>query len=142
MPYKLGSGEVGEINMERFTEYHCGVAVIKDKEKTSEDLRKLAGYEDAEALSEDFNKLTEDFAAYVCDEICPHPYVLGEDDLAKECEKCKVEEFIKKITSKYLKIDRFVGSELEKAMIKNYRLQKELEKIQHEQRIGNLSKMQ
>lgn len=141
MPFKFGSGEVGGINMERFTEYHCGVAVIKDKEKLPEALRKLASYEDAEELSEEFNKLTEDFAAYVCDEICPHPYVLGEEDLSKECEKCKLETYINTITSKYLEIDRFVGSELEKKMIENRRLQRKLQKVQHEQQTGNLSKL-
>lgn len=119
--------------MERYTEYHCGVAVIKDKEKLPEALRKLAGYEDAEELSNGFDKLTEDFAAYVCDEICPNPYVFGEEELAEECKKCKLETFINTITSKYLEIDRFAGSELEKKMIENQRLQKELQKVRHEQ---------
>ena len=34
--------------MERFTEYHCGVAVIKDKNLLKEAMAKLAAYEDAE----------------------------------------------------------------------------------------------
>lgn len=34
--------------MERYTEYHCGVAVIKNKELLKEAMAKLAAYEDAE----------------------------------------------------------------------------------------------
>lgn len=34
--------------MERFTEYHCGVAVIKNKELLKEAMAKLAAYEDVE----------------------------------------------------------------------------------------------
>ena len=34
--------------MDRLTEYHCGVAVIKDKNKLKEAMAKLARYEDAE----------------------------------------------------------------------------------------------
>ena len=36
------------MNKERYTEYHDGVAVIKDKDKLSEALQKLATYEDRE----------------------------------------------------------------------------------------------
>lgn len=34
--------------MERLTEYHCGVAVIKDKNKLKDAMQKLANYEDLE----------------------------------------------------------------------------------------------
>ena len=34
----------------RLTEYHCGVAVIKDKALIGEAMEKLAAYEDAEEL--------------------------------------------------------------------------------------------
>ena len=34
--------------MERLTEYHCGVAVIKDKNKLKDAMQKLANYEDIE----------------------------------------------------------------------------------------------
>lgn len=34
----------------RYTEYHAGKAVIKDKNKLSEAMEKLARYEDAEDL--------------------------------------------------------------------------------------------
>lgn len=34
--------------MERLTEYHCGVAVIKDKSKLKDAMQKLAHYEDLE----------------------------------------------------------------------------------------------
>lgn len=35
-------------SMERLTERHCGVAVIKDKNKLKEAMEKLAAYEEAE----------------------------------------------------------------------------------------------
>lgn len=38
--------------MSRLTEYHCGVAVIKDKHRISEALHKLAVYEDLEESDE------------------------------------------------------------------------------------------
>ena len=34
--------------MERLTEYHCRVAVIKDKNKLKDAMQKLANYEDLE----------------------------------------------------------------------------------------------
>ena len=34
--------------MSRLTEYHCGVAVIKDKNKLKDAMQKLANYEDLE----------------------------------------------------------------------------------------------
>lgn len=34
--------------MERLTEYHCGVAVIKDKNRLKDAMQKLANYEDLE----------------------------------------------------------------------------------------------
>lgn len=37
--------------MERLTTRHCGVAVIKDKNKLKEAMEKLAAYEDAEQVA-------------------------------------------------------------------------------------------
>lgn len=113
--------------MERYTEYHYGVAVIKDKGKLPEALRKLAGYEDSEECSVEFSKMTEDFSKYICDKICTHPYVLGEEELAKECKSCRLETYIGEIINKYMEIDRFAGTELEKLMIQNGRLEKALQ---------------
>ena len=36
------------VRMSRLTEYHCGVAVIKDKNKLKDAMQKLANYEDLE----------------------------------------------------------------------------------------------
>lgn len=41
--------------MERYTEYHCGVAVIKNKEMLKEAMAKLAAYEDAEEKGKHMN---------------------------------------------------------------------------------------
>lgn len=41
--------------MERYTEYHCGVAVIKNKELLKEAMAKLAAYEDAEEENKHMN---------------------------------------------------------------------------------------
>lgn len=40
--------------MDRLTEYHCGVAVIKDKNKLKEAMAKLDRYEDMEIKAEPF----------------------------------------------------------------------------------------
>ena len=39
-------------NKERLTTYHCGKAVIKDKNKLSEDMKKLEGFEEKEKCGE------------------------------------------------------------------------------------------
>ena len=41
--------------MKRLTEYHCGVAVIKNKELLKEAMAKLAAYEDAEEAGKNMN---------------------------------------------------------------------------------------
>lgn len=55
--------------MDRLTEYHCGVAVIKDKNKLKEAMAKLARYEDMEikavpfAWNDNFSEIAlEDFS--------------------------------------------------------------------------------
>lgn len=46
--------------MERLTERHCGVAVIKDKTRLSEAMENLAKYEEIGVTSEEIVKLCED----------------------------------------------------------------------------------
>ncbi|MGI6080836.1 MAG: hypothetical protein ACOYBV_07675 [Candidatus Avilachnospira sp.] len=41
--------------MKRLTEYHCGVAVIKNKELLKEAMAKLAAYEDTEEAGKNMN---------------------------------------------------------------------------------------
>lgn len=123
--------------MERFTEYHCGVAVIKDKSKLKEAMEKLAGYEDAEELSKEIGmeKITTEFAEWICDECCGKLNgVLTRDTLRQEeadaiCDECKIGKFICDICNKYLELDRFVGSNTEKLLKENSRLK---EYILHE----------
>lgn len=45
--------------MERYTEYHCGVAVIKDKEKLKDAMEVLATYEDIGLSPEQVQELKE-----------------------------------------------------------------------------------
>lgn len=60
--------------MERYTEYHCGVAVIKNKELLKEAMAKLASYEDAKeegrlkVLPEDKFELIERYIDFLCED--------------------------------------------------------------------------
>lgn len=45
--------------MERYTEYHCGVAVIKDREKLKDAMAVLAAYEDIGLAPEQVQELKE-----------------------------------------------------------------------------------
>lgn len=45
--------------MERYTEYHCGVPVIKDKDKHIEAVARLAAYEDTDLLPNEMELFRE-----------------------------------------------------------------------------------
>lgn len=118
--------------MERFTEYHNGVAVIRDKALLKEAMRKLAGYEDVEELSAEngMEKITTEFAEYICDELCKWTdRFLNPENLEAYCAECKMGKFICDICNKYNEIDRFAGSELERLMMENAKLKKALEEM-------------
>lgn len=88
--YKRSEG----VKMGRLTEYHNGVAVIRDKTKLKEAMRKLAGYEDAEEDS-DMEKITTEFAEYICDMCCGNlDDVKCQEDADKICVECKMGKFI------------------------------------------------
>lgn len=76
--------------MERLTEYHCGVAVIKDKNKLKDAMKKLANYEDLEEQG-----LISKPSCRVGDAY----YWIGEDE-DNEDELCIYKEKIKHIALK------------------------------------------
>lgn len=47
------------------------------------------------------DKLTTEFAEYICDEICTKIQGKSEDDAAEICDCCKIGGFICKILNKY-----------------------------------------
>lgn len=68
--------------MDRFTEYHCGVAVIKDKNQLSGAMTKLAKIEDMKELPE-----------VVCDNYCKHPCECkNQEELDEKCADCRLAE--------------------------------------------------
>lgn len=113
--------------MERFTEYHNGVAVIKNKELLKDAMAKLAGYEDSEEDS-DMEKITTEFAEYICDKLCKHPYECDQEELEEICAECRMGKFICDVCNEYNRVNRFVGSEVEKLMKENHKLKAEMEK--------------
>ena len=127
--------------MERLTEYHNGVAVIRDKSKLKEAMRKLAGYEDAEEDS-DMEKITTEFAEYICDSLCKHPgECFRQETLDEICVECKMGKFICDILNTYNRLNTFVGSEVEKLMKKNAKLEKELQTYRNLEEQGLLLKL-
>lgn len=115
--------------MSRLTEYHCGVAAIKDKALLKDAMARLAAYEDIEELDEGIEPVLTEFAEYICDMVCGNLEDVPEQEVANICSECKVGIFLSEIKNRYTLIDTFVGSELEKMLIRNNRLEMELEKI-------------
>jgi hypothetical protein len=124
----------------RYTEYHNGVAVIRDKSKLKEAMQKLASYEDVEDYS-DMEKITTEFAEYICDKLCKYPCVCDQEELDEYCAECKMAEFICGICNCYNKLNTFVGSQLEKIMIENNRLKNELQDYEDLEEQGLLLKL-
>lgn len=127
-------------NLDRLTEYHNGVAVIRDKNKLKEAMEKLASYEDVEEDS-DMDKITTEFAEFICDKLCKYPCVCNQEELDEHCDECKVGKFICDICNSYNKINTFVGSQLEKIMIENNRLKNELQEYEDLEEQGLLLKL-
>ena len=64
----------------RYTEYHCGKAVIKDKSKLSEAMEKLAKIEDMDQIPQ-----------ICCDEYCKYPNQrLRQEELDEICTECEL----------------------------------------------------
>lgn len=126
--------------MERYTEYHNGIAVIRDKSKLKEAMQKLASYEDVEDYS-DMEKITTEFAEYICDKLCKYPCIYDQEELDEYCAECKMAEFICGICNCYNKLNTFVGSQLEKIMIENNRLKNELQDYRNLEEQGLLLRL-
>lgn len=126
--------------MERYTEYHNGIAVIRDKSKLKEAMQKLASYEDVEDYS-DMEKTTTEFAEYICDKLCKYPCIYDQEELDEYCAECKMAEFICGICNCYNKLNTFVGSQLEKIMIENNRLKNELQEYKNLEEQGLLLRL-
>ena len=125
----------------RFTEYHNGIAVIKDKSLLKEAMRKLAGYEDVEEDS-DMEKLTTALAEYVCDDKCFFREVCGnQEHLDEICDECKLGKFICDICNRYNKLNTFVGSQVEILLKKNSKLEKELKRYEDLEEQGLLLRL-
>lgn len=75
--------------MERYTEYHAGVPVIRDKELLPEAMKKLATLEDH----------LEETIEVICDEFCKFPDMFPEQEILDHfCEKCKFIELFEILT--------------------------------------------
>ena len=68
----------------RYTEYHAGVPVIRDKELLPGAMKKLAKLEDLENVPE-----------LICDEFCKFP---EQEILDHFCEKCKLAELFEALS--------------------------------------------
>ena len=74
----------------RYTEYHCGKAVIKDKSKLSEAMEKLAKIEDMDQIPQ-----------ICCDEYCKYPNQrLRQEELDEICTECELAPLFEMLLSK------------------------------------------
>lgn len=64
----------------RYTEYHAGKAVIKDKALLPQAMEKLAKFEDMDRIPE-----------ICCDEYCKYPQqYMTQEDMDQICDRCKL----------------------------------------------------
>ena len=64
----------------RYTEYHAGKAVIKDKALLPQAMEKLAKFEDMDRIPE-----------ICCDEYCKYPQQCRtQEDMDQICDRCKL----------------------------------------------------
>lgn len=64
----------------RYTEYHAGKAVIKDKSLLPQAMEKLAKFEDMDRIPE-----------ICCDEYCKYPArCRSQDEMDRICDECKL----------------------------------------------------
>lgn len=64
----------------RYTEYHSGKAVIKDKSQIGEAMQKLSAFEDMEGIPET-----------ICDDYCRFPIAAPSGEyLEARCNRCKL----------------------------------------------------
>lgn len=74
--------------MQRYTEYHAGVAVIKDKRLLPGAMAKLAKLEDMENIPETF-----------CDQYCKYPDIFPDQEVLDGiCSKCKLQGLFELLT--------------------------------------------
>lgn len=96
--------------MTRLTEYHEGVAVIKNKALLKDAMAKLAAYEDAEDM--EMNDLTEALMEHICDHVCVGPKVItDEEQMQHYCGECKLGQYVQNIQTKYDQVNNFVNSQ-------------------------------
>lgn len=128
-------------NLDRLTEYHNGVAVIRDKNKLKEAMEKLAYYEDIEKEC-DMEKITTEMAEYICDMCCGNlDDVRSQEDADVICDECKLSKFIKDICISYNKLNTFVGNQVEHLLKKEYELKRELKSYKDLEEQGLLLKL-
>ena len=87
-------------------------------------------------------EMTNKLAEYVCDICCTRlDEVKSSEAAVMICRSCKIDRFLADICDSYNRINTFVGSELEKAMQKNCKLEKELQAYKTLEEQGLLLKL-
>ena len=104
--------------MERLTEYHQGVAVIKKKSEHKEAMTKLARIEDIEEEAPEMEKITTEMMEYICDHVCIAPKtVLDDEQLEHYCGECKMGKYVCDICNTYNQVNDFVNSQAGKLLL-------------------------
>lgn len=81
--------------MKRYTEYHAGVAVIKNKALLPKAMAKLARFENSQEQVESF---TTEMMEHICDNLCRHPREASDQETLEDiCAECRMGEFTGRI---------------------------------------------
>ena len=93
----------------RFTEYHAGKAVIRDKSLLPEAMAKLAKVEELEEKNTDIDKITTEVMEHICDNLCMHPIRVGQtqEELEDICTECRMGKFVCDILNTYNRLNDF-----------------------------------
>lgn len=72
--------------------------IMQQPERTIKAMKSLSNSDKLDKKQQE-EQLKEDFAAYICDELCKHT-MKKEANLIKQCERCRVDEFMKELKRK------------------------------------------
>lgn len=75
--------------------------IMQQPERTIKAMKSLSNSDklDKQQKKQQDEAFKEDFAAYICDELCKHT-MKKEANLIKQCERCRVDEFMKELKRK------------------------------------------
>lgn len=116
---------------QRFTEYHCGVPVIK-KAELPKAAAKLAKFENVVQDHQAFQEACDKLEEYICDKICLYAKACSTDAaLQEQCDMCSYHHHILTLKTMYYDLNILEARESQQLREKIAGLQTELELSRH-----------